>query len=98
MPAPLRGLWAAITGWLREQSDLLPPYHIYQGSDWERRAVGDRFYLVVGTDEVEIDGVTFRLLESGETIKVRYTRRFKAINLDRFTGALPPDQRCDSSD
>ena len=86
----LGALRRAISRWLAEQTDLLPPYHIYQGSEWEKRAEAGRHHLVIGSVEVEIDGVTASLLEPGETIRVRYTRGLRALNLDRFTGDPPP--------
>ena len=33
---------------------------------------------------VEVDSLTYGLLEVGETIRARYTRRLRVINLDRF--------------
>ena len=85
----LPALWRmrrSVSRWFNEQTDLLPPYHIYQGHDWGKRSEAGKFYLEFGSDSVEVDGVTYRLLGLGETIRVRYTRRMRAINLDRFIG------------
>ena len=85
----LQRLWKVrrlVSRWFDEQKDLLPPYHIYQGHDWGKRSEAGKFYLELGSDSVEVDGVIYRLLGLGETIRVRYTRRMRAINLDRFVG------------
>lgn len=82
----LHSLCRSVSRWFSEQTDLLPPYHIYEGHDWGKRSGAGKFFLQLGSDSVEVDEVTHRLLSLGETIKVRYTRRLRAINVDRFIG------------
>ena len=81
---PLSRLRRTLSHWFQDRWDLVPPYLVYEGRDWGSRSRGDRFFLEIGDDLVEVDRVTFGLLEPGETIKVRYTRRLRAINVDRF--------------
>ena len=87
--AAVSRLRRAVVRWFRQQTDLMPPYHIYEGDGWTRRSDGDGFFLELGDDLVEVDGITYGLLEPGETIRVRYTRGMRAINADRFPRGDP---------
>jgi len=71
--------------WYRDQVDLLPPYGNYQGILLGKFIENDKHYIDLEVDRVEVDKVTFSILEEGENIKVRYTRVGKrAINIDRY--------------
>lgn len=80
----LAGMREAVSRWFGEQTDLLPPYHIYEGELWGKHVEDGKFYLDLNDDAVEVDRVAYSVLEVGETIKARYTRRLRAINVDRF--------------
>ena len=78
-----------IVSWYKDQIDLLPPYGNYQGILLGKLIKDDRCYIDLGIDRVEVDKVTFSILEDGESIKVRYTRAKKrAINIDRYSDEL----------
>jgi len=74
----------ALMLWFREQADLVPPYRYYEGEVWGKHVEGGLFYLELDGEAVEVDAVTYSVLEVGETVKVRYTRRLRAISIDRF--------------
>ncbi len=82
--AALSRLRRAVTRWFQDQTDLIPPYLTYEGDGWRGRSGDGGFFLELGDDLVEVDAVTHGLLEPGETIRVRYTRRMRAISVDRF--------------
>ena len=73
----------AVSRWLVDQFDLLPPYRIYEGELWGKHVKAGRFYLELGGDAVEVDRVAYSVLDVGEALGVRYTRRLRAINIDR---------------
>ena len=73
-----------VSRWIREQTDLVPPYRYYEGEVWGKHVEGGLFYLELDGESVEVDAVTYGVLEVGETVKVRYTRRLRAISIDRF--------------
>ena len=78
-----------LISWYRDQADLLPPYGNYQGILLGKLIKDDRCYIDLGIERVEVDKVTFSILEDGESIKVRYTRAGKrAINIDRYSDEL----------
>ena len=84
-----RTWYQKLVSWYRDQVDLLPPYCNYQGVLLEKLVENDRHYIDLGVDRVEVDMVTFSILEDGESIKVRYTRMLKrAINIDRDSDEL----------
>ena len=43
------------------------------------------YYVLVGLARAEVDRTTYESLEVGETVRLRYTRANKAVNIDRFT-------------
>ena len=74
LPSGLSALW-----------DALPPYRHYEGPlSGKEIGAGGKHYIVVERERVAVDQVTFDLLEVGETIRVRYTRAKRAINIDRI--------------
>ena len=73
----------AAARWFREQKDLLPPYNHYEGEVWGKHIRDGLCYLELDGDAVEVDKLAYSLLEVGEAVKVRYTRRLRAINIDR---------------
>ncbi|GEM_PF-3228578 len=74
----------AFSRWIREQTDLVPPYKYYEGEVWGKHVESGLFYLELDGEAVEVDSVTYSVLEVGEAVKVRYTRRLRAISIDRF--------------
>ena len=81
-----RSFTQILASWYRDQVDVLPPYGNYQGALLGKSVENNSYYIDLGEDMVEVDSVTYSLLEVGESIKVRYTRRGKkAINIDRYS-------------
>ena len=65
--------------------DALPPYRIVEGplSTKESGQNGLHYINVTGS-RVRVDEATFKILEVGEIVKVRFTRGGIAINIDRY--------------
>ena len=70
-------------------ADAIPPYHIVQGPlDAKETGQAGAYYIHVAGAKVQVDEATFEALSVGEMLKVRYTRRNRAINIDRY---VPPN-------
>jgi len=66
--------------------DLFPPYKIVEGLlESKEHLDGTSKYMIhVSSEKIAVDQHTFEILMIGETLKVRYTRMNKAINIDRL--------------
>ena len=65
--------------------DTFPPYRVFEGILQSKEEGSDgRSYLIVESHRVEVDQTTFDKLVLGERLRVRSTRRHRAINIDRF--------------
>lgn len=64
--------------------DPLPPYKWIEGRIDAKEQRFGRHYLLVGSEIVEVDWLTFDTLDEGEALKVRSTRSNKAISIDRL--------------
>ena len=70
--------------------DAAPPYRRIEGRLAAKDAGPDgRFYIYVGPDRVEVDWLTFDMLEVGEGLRARCTRSNRAVNIDRV---LPEEE------
>ena len=80
-----RGPWRVVKPWVSTLWDAVPPFNLAEGPLTDKE-IGDdgTCYIAVGSARVEVDRVTFEMLELGELIRVRYTRANRAINIDRF--------------
>lgn len=68
--------------------EVLPPYRYAEGHLLAKETgQNDKHYIVVQGTHIEVDGLSFEVLAVGEDLKVRYTRRGRAINIDRV---VPP--------
>ncbi len=75
----------AVGNWINLLTDALPPYYVAEGPlDMKGKADDGRLRIHVNGAWVSVDQATFDLLEIGEYVRVRYTRRVRAINIDRF--------------
>ena len=75
----------AVVNWISTLADALPPYYVAEGQlDMKGRADDGRLRIHVNGAWVSVDQPTFDLLEIGEHVRVRYTRRVRAVNIDRF--------------
>ncbi len=65
--------------------DTFPPYNVFEGILQSKEEDSDgRAYLIVESHRVKVDQTTFDKLVLGERLRVRSTRRHRAINIDRF--------------
>jgi len=49
-----------------------------------------KLFISVGPEKVEVDAATFEALMVGETLRVRYTRGRRAVNIDRLLPGRGP--------
>ena len=75
--------------WLRDRlwklGDAAPPYQKANGPLESKETNPDgKFYIYVGSARIEVDRATFDKLTVGESLRVRYTRGNRAINIDRL--------------
>ena len=92
-------VWGAarreVGAWLRSVGDALPPYQHAEGHLTAKEAdPAGRYYIFVESTRIEVDRPTAEILAVGEDVKVRYTRRGRAINIDRL---VPPANGWDRS-
>ena len=65
--------------------DLIPPYRKIQGLLVGKETGPDgSFYILVDGDMIQVDWFTFEVLIVGEPLRIRCTRNFRAINIDRL--------------
>ena len=85
----VKNSWRWFRHWVWTRIDSVPPYRIANGA-LEDKGVDSagRPYILLGVLRIEVDAGTLDALEVGERLKVRHTRGYRAINIDRI---LPPD-------
>ena len=65
--------------------EALPPYKKIEGRlDAKEMASDGTCLLLVDSQMVEVDSLTYDLLLEGEALRIRATRSYKAINIDRL--------------
>ena len=75
----------AVVNWFNSLTDALPPYYVAEGRlDMKGKADDGRLRIHVNGAWVSVDQPTFDLLKIGEYVRVRYTRRVRAISIDRY--------------
>jgi len=75
--------------WVWNLRDAVPPYRVVKGTLREKGVSSARRpYILLSVDRIEIDVDTLDALEVGERLRVRHTRGYRAINIDRI---MPPD-------
>ena len=75
----------AVVNWVNLLTDALPRYYVAEGHlDMKGRADDGRLRIHVNGAWVSVDQPTFDLLNIGEYVRVRYTRRVRAISIDRY--------------
>ena len=75
----------AVVNWVNSLADALPPYYVAEGQlDMKGKADDGRLRIHVNGAWVSVDQPTFDLLTIGEHVRVRYTRRVRAISIDRY--------------
>ncbi len=69
----------------RSLADTAPPYRRLEGRLVAKDVTPDgRYYILVEEEMVEVDSLTFDILMVGEALRVRCTRGYRAINIDRL--------------
>ena len=77
--------WRWLKSWIWSLADAFPPYHRAEGLlEAKERDPSGRCYISVGSARVVVDEATFNMLVVGETLRVRYTRGNRAIDIDRL--------------
>ena len=80
----LKVIARAVVNWISTLADALPPYYVAEGRlDMKGKADDGRLRIHVNGAWLSVDQPTFDLLAIGEYVRVRYTRRVRAINIDR---------------
>ena len=80
----LKVIARAVVNWISTLADALPPYYVAEGRlDMKGKADDGRLRIHVNGAWLSVDQPTFDLLTIGEYVRVRYTRRVRAINIDR---------------
>ena len=65
--------------------DALPPYRRIEGLLTSKEAgIEGRYYIYVGHRRVEVDWLTYDTLGIGENLRIRATRSYRAVNIDRL--------------
>ena len=80
----LKVIARAVVNWISALADIMPPYYVAEGRlDMKGKADDGRLRIHVNGAWLSVDQPTFDLLTIGEYVRVRYTRRVRAINIDR---------------
>ena len=75
----------AVVNWINSLTDALPPFYVAEGHlDMKGKADDGRLRIHVNGAWLSVDEPTFELLTIGEYVRVRYTRRVRAISIDRY--------------
>ena len=77
--------WRWLKYYVWTLADAFPPYRNVQGQLESKDAspIG-KFYIRVGGVRVEVDTATFDTLAIGDSLRVRYTRGSRAVNIDQL--------------
>ena len=87
----MKSAWRWFKSWVWALRDAMPPYNNVDGLlEAKETNSGGRSYICVGSAWVEVDDVTFNTLVVGESLRVRYTRGHRAVNIDRILPAKGP--------
>ena len=86
-PNQLKAMLHSAAHWAWSLTDLAPPYYSCVGELTAKKPAVDGGYVIrVNGAWLKVDEATCELLEVGERLKVRYTRRARAISIDRLAG------------
>jgi hypothetical protein len=81
----LHPLWRALRRFGASAVDALPPYRKVEGRlAAKERGPEGTYHILVDSEIIEVDWLTFETLIVGEALRVRYTRSQQAINIDRL--------------
>lgn len=69
---------------LYSQIDIIPPYRYVEGTlKIKEAAPGGQYFLIVGTQKMRVDKVTFDILSIGEELRIMCTRAHRVIEITR---------------
>jgi len=89
--APVKWFWRWLKTWVWALIDAMPPYNKVEGLlEAKESDAGGTCYICVGSAWIEVDKTTSSTLVVGESLRVRYTRGHRAINIDRVLPARGP--------
>ena len=82
----MRGVWRMLRYGPSVLLEHTPPYRLIEGriTAKEVNRNGEFFILVGGSEIVEVDWLTYKILIEGEAIRVQSTRANRAITIDRL--------------
>ena len=81
----LKVIARAVVNLINSLTDLIPPYYVAEGQLVMKGMADDgRLRIHVNSAWLTVDQPTFDLLNTGEYVRVRYTRRVRAISIDRY--------------
>ena len=65
--------------------DAFPPYYVAEGVLSSKEVeMNVQYFIHVDDVRIAVDRPTFETLSAGERIRVRYTRGYRAVSIDRF--------------
>ena len=68
-------------------TDAIPPYYTCEGELTAKKITADGESVIqVNGAWLMVDEATYGMLSVGESLRIRYTRRARAISIDKFTG------------
>ena len=89
-PNQLKAMLYSAAHWVWSLTDLIPPYYTCEGKLTSKKILADgRNAIRINGAWLAVDEATYELLEVGERLRVRYTRRARAISIDRIVDGRP---------
>ncbi len=70
--------------------DMIPPYRVAEGLLENKEEEQGIFLIHVSSTKIRVDKHTFTFLVIGENIKVMYTRKRRAITIERLLPTQGP--------
>ena len=84
MSDQLKAAVLSVASWAWSLTDVCPPYYVAKGKlEVKRESTDGRLLFLVSGAWISVDRPTFELLSVGDHLRVRYTRRVRAISIDR---------------
>lgn len=66
--------------------DVIPPYRWVEGILSGKEISSEtRHFILVESEMVEVDWLTYEVLMEGEALRIRCTRSYRAISIDRLS-------------
>ena len=89
-PNQLKGMLYSAAHGAWSLTELAPPYYSCVGNLTAKKIAGDGANVIrVNGAWLSVDAATYKMLEVGERLKVRYTRRARTISIDRLVDKPP---------